>query len=242
MPAATSGSVTRKSATSAPAPQTSARSSAVASPRRARARCAQQRRPKKPEVRGPRPRRPLRGEQRVLARDGLEPRRVHRGQRSAKWSGRHRRDQHDRGDRARPAMTTRRSRAIEDGQRHAHEHRKPQRGGDVHGAAIGDQGDREPRASPKERGDREHADAERQHARKEVRLERIDAGPRNPVSHRERRGQRRDGPWAAIDAGADEHEAGPDHQQRREVARPETTSRARVPRCARGRRAPRRRS
>jgi hypothetical protein len=165
----------------------------------------------------PRPQRPVRCEERILARQRLQPDVIHARHRRAQWPGCQRPCAYrDHGDEHGAPETT--HQRIEPRERNADEYRKPDRGGDVHGGRDRDENDSRPETAPQQRGDGQGAEAEREHPRMKIGLEGVGAGARNVVPQGEGGGERGRHPGRAIDALADQNQRRPNHENREHVA------------------------
>ena len=169
------------------------------------------------EIGEPRRERPLVGEERGLRGQRLQPHVVHHHQAAAQRTGQerpcgYRRAGHCRRHGHPPP------RRFEHDDRRADEKGEPQAGGVVHGRGGHGQRHGQPVAPVGERGHSQKADAEGQHARMEVGLERVGAGTRDLMAHRERRHERERRPRAGIEAPADQHERGEDEHERQQIA------------------------
>ena len=107
---------------------------------------------------------------------------------------------------------------IEDGERHAQQHGKPQGSGHVYHRGRRDQTNGEPGPPAEHCRCRQKADTEGQHAGMKVGLEGVRARPRDAVAHGKCGGKRGNRPAAAVDTRADEQETRPDQREREQVA------------------------
>ena len=168
------------------------------------------------EVETPGPRRPPGREQGILRRHRLQPGGVHRSQGRAQASGGKRPEACHAAQRG-GCHRTRSHPAIQNGQRDAEQHREPHRRRGVDDGGDGHERHRQPGSAPQDCCRGEQAEAERQHPRMKVRLEGIRARPRDAVTQGKRGAKRGHDPRTAVDAGADEYEAGPGRCQREQV-------------------------